>query len=85
MRGRVPREESPMRPSHREDVTRCPCLGPAVERRGGVPPAGVYCRPGARRVRVPSPDQLRWLCTSPRYQECPGYRRWTASRAWEEA
>jgi hypothetical protein len=73
-----------MSPSHREDATRCPCLTPAVERSGGEFRAPVYCRPGPRRVRVPSRDQLTWLCTGPRYQECPGYRRWTASRGWDE-
>lgn len=80
---RVAQEESLMSPSHREDATRCPCLTPAVERSGGEFRAPVYCRPGPRRVRVPSRDQLRWLCTGPRYQECPGYRRWTASRGWD--
>ena len=79
---RVAQEESLMSPSHREDATRCPCLTPAVERSGGEFRAPVYCRPGPRRVRVPSRDQLRWLCTGPRYQECAGYRRWTATRGW---
>ena len=70
MRRRVAREGALMSPSHREDATTCPCLTPAVERSGGEFPAPVYCRPGPRRVRVPSRDQL--TCTGPRCQECPG-------------
>ena len=65
-------------------TTRCPCLTPTVDRRGAEFPVPVYCRPGPRRVRVPSRDQLAWLCTTPRYRECPGYRRQTAGHRWEE-
>jgi hypothetical protein len=70
---------------HRADEEYCPCLTPTVGRRDGAFPVPVYCRPGRRRVRVPTRDELASRCTADRYRECPGYRRWEADRAWSGA
>ncbi len=60
----------------------CPYLMPLAGRRaGGLPlPVPVYCRQPSGRVRVPSPDQLAWLCTAGQYHNCAGYRRWARCR-----
>jgi hypothetical protein len=67
-----------------EDTTSCPCLMAPLASRGGEFPLPVYCRPGPRRVRVPSRDELAGLCTAGAYVDCPGYRRWMAAAAWED-
>ena len=71
--------------SVREDTTNCPCLMPPLMPRDGALPVPVYCRPGLRRVRVPSRDELVELCTAGAFRDCPGYRRWMAAAAWEDA
>lgn len=67
-----------------EDVRNCPCLMPPLAHRDGDLPLAVYCRPGPRRVHVPSRDELAGLCTGGAYVECAGYQRWMAAAAWEE-
>ncbi|HSB40212.1 MAG TPA: hypothetical protein VLK28_00135 [Methylomirabilota bacterium] len=74
-----------MMPSIRDDEKNCPCLTPTVGRRDGSFPVPVYCRPGRRRVRVPTREELAARCTAERYLDCPGYRRFMADRTWPEA
>jgi hypothetical protein len=71
-----------MKLSGRDDRQYCPCLTPEVDGAAGGFPIPVYCRLANGRVRVPTPDELASLCTADRYQDCSGYRRWVASRAW---
>lgn len=66
------------------EQTSCPCLTPPVARRDGTAPVPVYCRPGRRRVHVPTREELATRCTAERYLDCPGYRRWAADQAWPE-
>jgi hypothetical protein len=68
--------------SGRDDERDCPCLTPTVRGRAGVGPESVYCRLASGRVRVPTRAELASRCTAGRYQSCPGYRRWVASRQW---
>ncbi len=62
------------------EALNCPCLTPAVARRGGKFPVPVYCRLPNGRVRIPTPEQLASLCTAGQHHNCPGYRR--GARAW---
>jgi hypothetical protein len=55
-----------------------------VGRRADVFPLPVYCRLANGRVRVPTGEQLGSLCTADQYHDCEGFRRWTASLAWED-
>ena len=54
----------------------CPFLTPKVERRRGRFPVPVYCRMPNGRVRVPTREQLAFLCTAGQHHDCPGYLRW---------
>lgn len=72
-----------MMQARQDEERNCPCLTPAVARRAGVFPVPVYCRLASGRVRVPTRDELASLCTADQYHDCPGYRRWAASLAWE--
>ncbi len=71
-----------MEPTEDAEVTDCPCLLPAIGRRGGAFPMPVYCRLPTGRVRVPTRDQLASLCTGGQHQNCPGYRRWASHSTW---
>ena len=68
-----------------ENPTNCPCLMPPLPSRDSDRSVPIYCRPGLRRVRIPSRDELAGLCTTGAYVDCPGYRRWMAAAAWEDA
>lgn len=56
----------------------CPFLMPGVSGSRGRYPIPVYCRLPNGRVRVPSREQLVYLCSAGQHHDCPGYRRWTS-------
>ncbi len=62
------------------EVSNCPFLIPKVSRRGAVFSVPVYCRLPNGRVRVPTRDQLMFLCTAGQHHDCPGYLRWKRRR-----
>lgn len=58
----------------------CPFLRPRKANTLGSFPTGIYCRLPSGRVRIPSRDGLRRLCTTEDYRDCLVYRR---AHAWE--
>ncbi len=58
----------------------CPFLTPKMREREAVFSLPAYCRLPNGRVRVPTHEQLVFLCTAGQHHDCPGYRRWKPSR-----
>jgi hypothetical protein len=54
-------------------VTECPFLQPARPLHEDVRIA-LYCRFPDGRVRIPAPEEKRWLCLTGRWQECSVYQ-----------
>lgn len=58
-------------------IDACPFAQPAPP---SSPTAeGFYCRLPGGRVHIPSPDEIRRFCATPRYADCPVNRRWMAA------
>ena len=46
---------------------------------------GFYCRLPGGRVHIPSAEEIRRFCATPRYAECPVNQRWTPTSSVETA
>lgn len=62
------------------EVSNCPFLTPKASGRA-VFSVSVYCRLPNGRVRVPTRDQLVFLCSAGQHHDCPGYLRWKRRRS----
>ena len=63
------------------ETSNCPFLIPRVSGRKAVFSVPVYCRLPNGRVRIPTRDQLVFLCTAGQHHDCEGYRRWKRRKA----
>ena len=52
---------------------RCPFLIPVMADRLWMYPMPAYCRRPNARVKVPAPETILRLCSSPRHVRCPGF------------
>ena len=53
---------------------RCPFLVPVMADRLWMYPMPAYCRRPHAPLKVPAPETLRRVCSSPAYVRCPGFR-----------
>ena len=70
-----------MKQPDRNETPNCPFLVPEVSDPLGPLSLPVYCRLPNGRVRIPTRDQLAYLCSAGHHQNCPGYDRWAPPRA----